>query len=152
MDDWGTSVWDTPTEPIDLGLSKPASLSPPPEPSPALDEFDDFGEPGEPSSSTQDDFGDDFGDFDGGIQIQADMEAFEGDIGGFQDTFTTPIPSSTTWVPLRLDPLPSSKELSGMVEEILDSVWLLPDAEEVMTGEDIRQVEGLNQVLVTPER
>ncbi|KIJ37464.1 hypothetical protein M422DRAFT_211579 [Sphaerobolus stellatus SS14] len=156
MDDWGLSVWDTPTDTPDSQPSQSTSILPPPpsEPNPASDDFDDFGEPEDPASTTQDDFGDDFGDFDDGVQMQTDIGAFEEeDIGdGFQDTFAAAIPPPrATWEPLRLDRLPPPKELTGMVEDILDDVWPLLDAGEVMTGEGIREVEGLNQVLVTSE-
>ncbi|KAF8528791.1 hypothetical protein BU17DRAFT_73085 [Hysterangium stoloniferum] len=147
MDDWGTSVWDT-SEPTDHKTTFDGlSLSPFPAPSepavsrvPPFDENSDFGEVVQPVGD--DDFGDDFGDFDDGENMVFD----ESDLGGF--TFAPP--PLATWEPLRLDPFPSPGELAEQVQSVLSNVWPLSDAEELMTSEDIRQVEGANQVLVTP--
>ena len=165
MDDWGTSVWDT-ADPIDLRppaatttILAPPPLTPPPitpltAASDGFNDFDEFGEDLQMNTNTgmdmggdgEDDFGDDFGDF-------GDGEVVEGFGEQQQETFALPTQTVTgEWEPLRLDPLPTPQELAGMVEEILDTVWKLPDPGEVMTSEDIRQVEGLNQILVTPER
>jgi len=155
MDDWGTSVWDT-SEPTDHKTTFDGlSLSPFPVPSESVlsealpfDENGDFGEIVQPVGD--DAFEDDFGDFDDGENMAFD----ESDIGGFSSVEPVPAafapPPLATWEPLRLDPLPSPAELSGYVQSVLSNVWPLSNAVELTTSEDIRQAEGINQVLVTP--
>ena len=156
MDEWGTSVWDTPSDPIPhppLGRLSPPSFSdisePVPEPPASLVAFDDhdFGGGGQPAED--DDFGDDFGDFDGGQSLGFEDDSFrEGELM----PEITPPPSAATWEPLRLDPLPPPSDLSEQVQELLSQVWTPTNLEELMTNEGIREVEGLGQVLITPER
>lgn len=155
MDEWGTSVWDTPSHSIPqqpLGTSSPPSFPDISEPAPELshiESFDDheFSETSQPPED--DDFGDDFGDFDGGHSM-----SFED--GGFREGEAmhefTPPPPVATWEPLRLDPLPPPSELSQQVHELLSQVWTPANPEELLTNEGIREVEGLGQVLITPER
>ncbi|KAF8504214.1 hypothetical protein JB92DRAFT_3084194 [Gautieria morchelliformis] len=163
MDEWGTSIWDTPSDaiphpPLDR-LSPPAfhSISElAPEPSASLVKIEpapfddvDFGEAVQPAED--DGFGDDFGDFDEGQSIPFE----DGDMSGFREAdpmpgFTPPSPTAT-WEPLRLDPLPPPSELSEQVQELLAPVWTPINPEELMTSEGIREVEGLGQMLVTPE-
>ncbi|KDQ21095.1 hypothetical protein BOTBODRAFT_27094 [Botryobasidium botryosum FD-172 SS1] len=123
----------------------------------AFDDFDDFRDPIAASTSAaitadDDDFGD-FGDFG-----DVDDNGF-GDVGAAfpaADDFASgtfqPLPAAPdVWEPLRLDPLPSALELNERVQSILSPLWAHIDPEKIMTSEDIRQVEGLGQVLVTPE-
>jgi hypothetical protein len=167
MDEWGTSIWDTPSEP----LSQPPleRLVPPVSPLAFQDvsesaqessgsavpptPFDDldFGEAAQPAED--DDFGDDFGEFDGGQSV----EFADGDMNGFREADPmpeefTPPPPIATWEPLRLDPLPSPSKLSDKVQELLGQTWTPSNPDDLMTSEGIRQVEGLGQVLVTPDR
>jgi hypothetical protein len=159
MDEWGTSIWDTPSDavpqpPLEI-LSPPAfhnisEPAPDPSASPAPLDNLDFGEAVQPAED--DGFGDDFGDFDEGQSI-----AFEdGDMSGFREADPmpgfTPPPPTATWEPLRLDPLPPLSELFEQVQELLAPVWGPVNPEELMTSEGIREVEGLGQMLVTPER
>lgn len=163
MDEWGTAVWDTPSEPIPQPserLVPPASpltfhdvSEPALEPSGSLvppTPFDDYAEAAQPADDG--DFGDDFGEFDGGQSI--DVE--DGDMSGFREIEAmpafTPPPPVASWEPLRLDPLPPPQELSEHVLELLAQIWTPADPGTLMTSEDIRQVEGLSQVLVAPER
>ncbi|KAF8138505.1 hypothetical protein EV363DRAFT_530829 [Boletus edulis] len=142
-----SSVWGVPAP-------APSLLSPPPPPSVSsssptashnqFDDFDDFHTPLEsktPSLAHDDDFGD-FGDF--------------GEVGGsdvnfaFEDTtFSEEIhgpESQLSWTSLRLFPLPSPQDLSLQIEEILGPVW--PHKLSSLTrDEDIRQVEGIGQIL-----
>ncbi|KAG1816994.1 hypothetical protein EV424DRAFT_1472943 [Suillus variegatus] len=114
-----------------------------------------------PSIAQEDDFGD-FGDFgeagdlegSRGFGHDADFGQ-DGDFGDFSedDAFhEEPIPgqSHTTWEPLTLTPLPSGGDLEGQINHILDHVWIW-DISSLTTDEDIRQAEGVSQILVTPE-
>lgn len=149
-----SSVW---------GLPAPASslLSPPPpsslpSSSPAashgqLDDFDDFHTPLEsktPSLAQDDDFAD-FGDFGevGSSDVHFTFEedtTFSGDIRG-------PESSQLTWRSFSLDPLSSAQDLSLQIEEILGPVWPVT-LSSLTLDEDIRQVEGIGQVLTTSTR
>lgn len=165
MDEWGTSIWDTPSEPLSQPpLEKLAPPITPPafhevsEPAPEVSgslvlptTFDDFefGEAAQPVAD--DDFGDDFGDFDEGQSVEFEDD----DMKGFREADLMPKeppPPIVTWEPLRLDPLPPSSELFQRVQELLGHTWSSPNPGDLMTSEDIRQVEGLGQILVTPDR
>lgn len=147
--DWGTSVWDTSSEPINDLLLSTAKLSTPSIATPQVDSFNDFDDFGETVEPGTDDFGDDFGDFGEGGDNTATFD--NADVGRFQETQSF-VPPPAIWEPLHLDPLPPPAELRSMVEEMLNAVWPLSNPADVMTDEDIRQVEGLNQILVGPER
>ena len=56
------------------------------------------------------------------------------------------------WEALRLNPLPSTSNLKRVVEDVLQPVWSSVDVSQFLTDEKLRQVGGLNQTLVTPER
>ncbi|KAG8891046.1 hypothetical protein FRB98_000055 [Tulasnella sp. 332] len=103
----------------------------------------------------EDDFGD-FGDF-GDAPLQTDG------VGGFEDdgfdtssnafastSFASPI-APKDWRPLRLDPLPSLQDLTDGVNELLEPLWDERLSDAVWSGESIRQVEGIGQILVTSE-
>ena len=154
MDEWGTSIWDTPSDPTPsippLGkLDHPTFPAAEPPPVPLYD-FDDLGAASQPVPD-DDDFGE-FGDSqEGGQGLSFD----DGDSGVFREVDRIPVelaPTSPTWEPLRLHPLPPPVELAQHVQEVLEPIWARVSPEEIMTSQDIRQVEGLGQVLVTADR
>lgn len=174
MDDdftFGASVWGTSNDPTHLAnITTSFSSLEPPAPSPApsqdqLDDYDDFHTPPQTQNSSiaqEDDFGD-FGDFgdaeglEGGRDFEREADfGQDADFGDFAEDASfheEPIPGSsqTPWVPLRLTPLPSRTELEKQINYILDPIWTR-DISLLTTDEDIRQVEGVSQILVTPER
>lgn len=110
------------------------------------DDFDDFGTaPTAPSDTQDDDFGD-FGDFGDTDNIDTPVD-FSDDITFSQEVHIV----ESDWEPLRLDPMPSKTELQRQVEDVLGPIWT-EDMSEFTTGDDIRQVEGISQILVTAER
>ena len=147
-----SSVWGVPAPAPSL-LSRPPLLS---SSSPAayhdqLDDFDDFHTPLEsqtPSLAQDDDFAD-FGDF--------------GEVGGSNANFTFdedttfstelqgPELSQLGWRSLRLDPLSSAQDLGLQIEEILGPVWP-HELSSLTSDEDIKQVEGIGQILTTLAR
>lgn len=141
------SVWAT-------DIAAPTTLSPPPAAFslPTLDDddaFDDFGEPSAQivaPGDDEDDFGD-FGDFG-----DADDHAGFVDAGFEEQTHIAGPSSSGLWQCLRLDPLPPRTELEERIEEILGPLWRHGNTLQAMTDDDIREVGGLNQILITPER
>jgi hypothetical protein len=162
---WATASTDESTSKTVKRLSGPeialfASSSKSPPAQAAFDDadpFDDnddfnFGATTQVTANTggdDDDFGD-FGDFDeggGGTSLGtfAQDDTF-GNEGGLQDF------ESLDWSALRLDPLPSTSELKDDVDRILRPLWQQVDASVNFSDEDIRQVGGINQVLVTHER
>ena len=62
--------------------------------------------------------------------------------------------SHRDWEPLHLDAhnMPSRSELEEQIEEILSPLWADDDLDGAFTDEDIREVGGINQILITPER
>ncbi|KAG2042233.1 hypothetical protein BDR03DRAFT_889675 [Suillus americanus] len=170
---FGASVWGTTlNDPIATRLANITSFSSlespvPPSPAPSqdrLDDYDDFHTPPQtqnPSIAQEDDFGD-FGDFgeaedlEGGGDFRHDTDfGQDADFGDFSEDATfheepIPGPSYTAWEPFRLTPLPSGEELERQINRILDPVWIR-DISSITTDEDIRQAEGVSQILVTPE-
>jgi len=142
--DLGASVWGAPS---DTTFPVHSSASPSND---QFDDFDDFHTPAqtEPAHSIvhDDDFGD-FGDF-------GDVDATTAEGFGQDDEFgeVTPVSSSlgSTWQPLVFSPLPERETLKKMIDEILEPVWS-SDLTMLTTDEDIRQVEGISQVLTTPQ-
>lgn len=167
MDDFGfdSSVWATPstqdgTSPRldEPGSSSFSALSPSASKDRFVEDSEAFGDddfefsaPVTTLASTaegEDDDFDDFGDFgDNDSNAFADAEPA---------SFTThnlearPVPQE--WEPLRLDPLPSRTELRQGIGDILGPFWDSSDCSQYLTDEDIRQVGGLSQILVTEER
>ena len=157
---FGTSVWGAPDEvpPPSLTL-QPPPLAVSPGPSTAQDDFDDFSNfrtPAETVAGSGEEDNDDFGDFgDFGETQQLPITP------GFSTSFGDPVyaepegisgPStSTDWRPLRLDPLPSRQQLQEQVDSILGPLWSYDDTSQ-LTDEPMREIGGLNQTLVTPER
>ncbi|KAK1231803.1 hypothetical protein PQX77_005017 [Marasmius sp. AFHP31] len=157
MDDdltFGASVWGA-SEPVDiLSTSSQASQQRPASSGQTLtsesdgfDDFDDFGSPtADAGQIAMDD--DDFGDF--GDADEASAPAGFADSTGFAEV---PIagPSRIGWEPLRLDPFPGRDELADQINEILEPIWRSHPVSEYATEEGIRDVEGVNQILVTNE-
>ena len=162
-DAFDTSVWAsssasaTPTtkQPAALvlddggfGASEVSTFDAAPGDGDAFDDFDDFNEPAA-SGAVDDDFGDDFGDF--------------GEVQAADPGFSTPAVApplaveqdsawGSDWHPLRLEPLPPLSELTERVEELLAPIYDPQSTTRFLSDETIRQAEGLNQTLVTPER
>lgn len=112
-------------------------------------DFDDFAAVPTSGQTLDDDFGD-FGDFGAGTSDEFGDAAQDGfGSGGFG---SGALVAPARWQPLPVDPLPPSKELSELVGELLGPIWANLRPEEFMSGEPERQVEGVAQILVTPER
>jgi hypothetical protein len=120
-------------------------------------DFDDFGAPAS-SQTLDDDFGDfgDFGDGDAGGGFGAGpsngfVDAANGEFGqggfGMGD-----VKASSRWQPLDVDPLPPPQEFAEQVKELLKPIWAHLQPDEFLSDEPERQVEGIAQILVTPER
>ena len=164
---FGTSVWATPVadvpptktldrlpEPAFPSLGNSLKTTPPTlfkETGP-FDDNNDFkcSPPSQivTNAGDDDDFGD-FGGFDEG-DGSATLGTFAQDEDFGQSAFQND--DSVDWVALHLDPLPSTSHLKDDVERILRPVWPRIDASISLTDEDIRQVGGINQILVTHER
>jgi len=157
-EDFGSSVWATPASHL-VSLSSPDYPSFP-QASFTVNRFDDLDGFGTQKDSSghgddgDDDDDDEFGDFGEFGQAEGITEEF-GDSGNFSDTtIAMPVagPSSWDWEPLQFDLHPSRKTLETQVEEILGPLWDDDDTSQALTDEDVRQVGGLAQVLVTPDR
>lgn len=160
MDDdfgFGTSVWGAPDDPplkLENSLSSssiPAASSPvndtkedtleaPPD-SEDFDEFDDF-DAAATTVSPDDDFGD-FGDFG-----DAQNATFS---SGFNEEPPIAGPSRIPLQPLRLHPLPTPDDLREQVERIIAPIYEEDDIAAITTNEEIRQAEGISQILLSPE-
>lgn len=158
MDDdvFGTSIWSTPSYPPAVTTAQQSTSATPPLPSPPsghlnldprnqFDDFDDFEAPTEVVEGREagdDDFGD-FGDF-------GDVEIMEG--GNSTDAFGfDQAPALVPVFPLQLDPMPDKGELRRQVDELLGPV-VGPVDWSIVTDEPMREREGPDQILVTPER
>ncbi|KAF9514770.1 hypothetical protein BS47DRAFT_1294790 [Hydnum rufescens UP504] len=104
-----------------------------------------------------DDFGD-FGDFGDANDITSGFE--DSDIGGFDDIdFSQEFsrnsvlsdPGPSTWEPLQPETMQNPAELSHRIEEFLAPIYWHTDPATVMSREGIRQVEGMGQILQSPE-
>jgi hypothetical protein len=145
---FGASVWGS-SEPALPPPSKPNFISP----TPTRDDFDDFGSPTEttqPVADDEDDFGD-FGDFGDAEENPPGPEFNESDDFG-EIPVAGPSSFQTTWEALNLDPMPNSADLREQVDETLAPIWGNMDISQVTTKEGIREVEGINQILVNPQR
>ncbi|GBE80007.1 hypothetical protein BKA93DRAFT_824655 [Sparassis latifolia] len=152
---FGASVWGAPNDLVptisDKHLS--SSVSPALSSQDGLDEFDNFGTPAETLAASEDEVDDDFGDFGdfGEAQVAGDVSAFGEEVAfGDGEQTPTPGPSFADWGPLQLHPLPSRQDLQDQIDDILGPLWATIDISH-LTNDDIRQAEGLNQTLVTPE-
>lgn len=153
---FGTSVWGAPEPSLLPPLVKPKPPSLPLHDgfiSAGDDEFDDFDDFGPAETAAVQDIAaddDDFGDFgDFGEEVPATPADFSGQPVAGPSTSRI----ETDWEPLDLDPLPDRRQLEQDINDILDPVW---DDEQVveqaLTKDGIRDVEGVNQILVTNER
>jgi Domain of unknown function (DUF5102) len=148
MDDdltFGVSVWGAPDEPIDPSSSTPFRIPVHPGTS---DEFDDFGEPAPTTLKGGDD--DDFGDF--GDAEEAINVAEFGETVAFGEEVRINERLESAWQPLRLDPIPSREVLRQQIDDILEPIWADEDVSRLTTEEDIRQAEGISQILISSER
>jgi Domain of unknown function (DUF5102) len=153
MDDdltFGTSVWST-SDPVlppphkeSIPIIGPSTSTTQNDP---FDDFDDFGHAVQTSMQENDDFGD-FGEF--GFAQEEIVEGFPSD--GFTEEDRAPVPVSASTQRLILDPMPSREELEMQVNDILRPIWGDVDISEVTSQKKIREVEGIGQILVTPER
>ena len=159
MDDdftFGASVWGT-AERLSLDVSAPSASEPSPAPLTAstqdgFDDFDDFGTPAETIAASgdeaDDDFGD-FGDFGEGVQLQESPSFMQQTFD--EEEVVTPRPPPEDWQALHLDPMPDRTDLQKQIDLALAPLWVGDDASN-FSDEPIRQAEGLNQTLITPER
>lgn len=159
LGEFGPSVWSTSDVPSTSKLQQadPHNVftsSPPVELSfSQMDKFDDFSGDFQ-TSNDQGGFNDDFGDFEefsdsaqtGGNVSFASEPLEDGDLG-FGGTTSL----LGQWKSLVLEPFPSTAKLKQDIEGLLDPL-VDPEDSHFFTEEDIRQVEGLNQILVTQER
>jgi len=113
------------------------------------DDFADFGASTEAQdiATEDDDFGD-FGDF--GEVVELDDSSTTSLIQ--VDDFRIAGPSSHSWQPLSLSPIPSRSTLESMISETLGPIWGPEDITNVTTDDPIREAEGLAQILITPSR
>ncbi len=144
---WASSSTSVPSQqeegPVFSSSSKISSLT-----DGAFDD-DDFDAPVEGTSGDDDDFGD-FGDF--GDAIEGGESSAFSQTSGFDTGFGQLTIQSDEWSSLRLQPTPSPSRLRDDLNSLLDPLWSSNDISQFATNENIRQVGGLNQVLVTPER
>jgi hypothetical protein len=143
MDDdltFSASVWAA-SSPLDIASTSWATSPPELDSTP-----DDLGPPDESNLETieDDDFGD-FGDFG---------EAHEGEPLALEDVNfgQLPPPGPSHWRPLQLNPFPSRSSLENEINETLVPIWQYEDISDVTTDENIREAEGISQILLTPER
>lgn len=155
MDDdlaFGAAVWGA-NEHLSLSVSTSSASQPSPAPSSTqdgFDDFDDFGTPAETLAASGDENDDDFGDFGdfGEVQVE-DGSTFEPQ--AFDTEVVSTPRSSDGWQALDLDPMPPREKLQKQIDNILGPLWTSDDSSQ-FTDDPIRQAEGLNQTLVTPER
>ncbi|KZS97881.1 hypothetical protein SISNIDRAFT_481762 [Sistotremastrum niveocremeum HHB9708] len=142
------SVWasNTPSTSFHSALSPPTSETEIPDP--PLDEFDEFAAP-ESTDNNDDDFAD-FADF-----VSNDNFVDDSQFGPMSDFSPLPPevenPFQDSWQPLRLEPQLSARAIEERVTELLSPLWPQSFEEGDFSREGIREVEGLQQVLVTPE-
>lgn len=153
MDDdlmFGASVWATST-PVEIPSTSKATSSSNLEYGASIHEvandFDNFGPPDESNGEAieDDDFGD-FGDF-GEAYVGEPLALDEG-----VNFDQLPLPGPSHWRPLQLDPFPSRSSLENEINEGLAPIWQYEDISDVTTDEDIREAEGIAQILLTPDR
>ncbi|KAK7470428.1 hypothetical protein VKT23_001854 [Stygiomarasmius scandens] len=159
MDDditFGASVWGS-SEPLDIlpSAQSPQFAAPSASESAPSDDFGDFDDFGPPAghaaqeAAEDDDFGD-FGDF-GDVQESMPTSVEFSEDAGFVSSPPVAGPSRADWRPLRLDPLPSRSDLEEEINDLLDPLWDKDALSRVTTKDGIRELEGVNQILVTNE-
>jgi len=148
-EDFGTSIWATTTPaPAIAPLTSPTFPQSPFTVN-QLDDVDGFETQKDVSEHVEDDDDDDFGDF--GEFGQAEGTEEIGDSGHFSEPALVAGSSSWDWEPLHLDPHPSRQTLEAQIEEILGPLWNTDDTSQALTDEDVREVGGLAQILVSPD-
>lgn len=152
MDDdltFGASVWGT-SEPVNNIPPKISSSLVTTAEAQFDDQFDDFNDPVQVVQADAGD--DDFGDFEDFGEAEASGPSGFGEDVGFGEEVRIAGPySHTEWHPLNLDPLPSRQALEEQLNGILDPIWGCENLANILTNDEIRDVEGISQVLVTPE-
>lgn len=149
-EDFGTSMWATATSDR-LSLSSP-DYPTFPQPSLIVNQFDDLDDFGTQKDVFAEDDDDEFGDFGDFGQAEGTTEDI-GNSGFSEPTASVAGPSPQwDWEPLQFDPHPSQQALEAQIEEILGPLWNTDDTSQALTDEDVREVGGLAQVLVTPDR
>lgn len=149
-EDFGTSMWATATSDR-LSLSSP-DYPTFPQPSLTVNQFDDLDGFGTQKDVSAEDDDDEFGDFGDFGQAESTTEDI-GNSGFSEPAASVAGPSSPwDWEPLQFDPHPSTQALEAQIEEILGPLWDADDTSQALTDEDVREVGGLAQVLVTPDR
>ncbi|EGO27766.1 hypothetical protein SERLADRAFT_461800 [Serpula lacrymans var. lacrymans S7.9] len=157
MDDdltFGASVWGIPSDPTRLSnlTTDLPTFSSPSTSQDLFDDFDDFHTPPQTdqaaSSVAQDDDFGDFGDF-GEAEELANANDFEQDTR-FEEEIPIAGPSQLEWEPLVMNPVPSNEELGRQISNLLESVWT-QDVSGLTMDQDLRQVDGISQMLVTSQ-
>lgn len=105
--------------------------------------FDDFCDTVDNTMAGAGDDDDDFGDF-------GDFGEAEGDDLGFIEDVRIAGPSE--WHPLKVDPLLLTEGMNEELQSILSPIWGYEDLPNILTSDGIREVEGVNQILVDSER
>lgn len=143
-EDFGTSIWaTTASDRVSLSSPKHPTFL---QPSLTVNQFDDV--------SAGDDDDDEFGDFGDFGQAEGTTEDIGNSSGHFSEPAASGAGSSSSWdwEPLQFDPHPSRQTLEAQIEEILGPLWNADDTSQTLTDEDVREVGGLAQVLITPDR
>ncbi|KAG5728503.1 hypothetical protein E4T56_gene19497 [Termitomyces sp. T112] len=148
MDDdftFGASVWAS-NDPVNALL--PQKSFSVPEPQFGDDDgFDDFSDPVDTAQAGAGD--DDFGEF-GEVEATGPL-GFGVDLGFEEDVRIAGPSSLSDWHPLKLDPLPPREDLNEQLESILSPLWGYEYLANILTSDGIREVEGVNQILVDSE-
>jgi hypothetical protein len=147
-EDLGSSIWATSTSGV-------VSLSPStfPQASFTTNRFDDFDGFETQKDASGNDEDDEFGDFGEFGQAEGPIED-AGASGHFSEPAAVSVAGSSSWdwEPLNFDPHPSRQMLETQIEEVLGPLWSNDDTSQALTDEDVREVGGLAQILVTPDR
>ena len=148
MDDditFGASVWGA-SEPVDLQKTSSSIALTTQEIT--FNDFHDFGPSAEAASNDARD--DDFGDF-GDAEYSA-QEGFDESIDFEEQTQMAGPSSLRQWRPLQLNPFAGRQQIEEEIYEILALEWEDEEISYITTNEGIREVEGIGQILLTPER
>ncbi|TRM68130.1 hypothetical protein BD626DRAFT_480872 [Schizophyllum amplum] len=162
MDDpFAASVWDAP-EPVDIFADKRSSLTVPKSPfeedefgmqqngappdAAEDDGFGDFDDFGAPAEAGEDD--DDFGDFGDADEAEANDVFDDGAGAGYGVAGPS---TRADWAPLRLEPMPARTELVEDINAIIAPIWEHDDVRSCVTDQGVREAEGVNQILTSPE-
>src|SRR6266404_721192 len=153
-EDFGSAVWATPGPASGAVSLLPSDFSTMPHISSTISQFNDFDEFGHQEDvSKHEDDDDEFGDF-GEFGQAEDMTGEFGNSSAFEEREPKPAAGSLSWdwEPLRFDSYTSRQILETQIEEILGPLWSSDDLDDALTDEDVREVGGLAQILVTPDR